>query len=218
MDTKYRVRQTDLAEHAYELIKELILTNRLASGQKLNQEKLAEELGVSRTPLLSAFHKLEKEMLVDLVPRRGAFVKKLSDKEFEDLYDVRLSLEPLGARQAARFAVQEDVLELTARLHDFREAVEKGAASLIRAEDYRFHMTVMRMSGNDLLYRMISSFSIIIMSNLEGLNKEPRQSLEEHVRLTDAISGHADAEAERIMYDHILGAKEHLMMKHAVRG
>ena len=90
-------RFEDLAEQVYRTLRDMILVGTLAPGQKLRQEALSETLGVSRTPLLAAFSKLEKEMLVELVPRRGAFVKRLSAAELLQLYDVRLRLEPLGA-------------------------------------------------------------------------------------------------------------------------
>lgn len=214
MNDQYRIEQTDLSEHAYERIKEMIFTNRLSSGQKLNQEQLAETLGVSRTPLLSAFHKLEKEMLVELVPRRGAFVKKLDAKEFDDLYDVRMRLEPLGALRAAELAKPADIKVLEQTLADFESAVNTASVSGFRAADYEFHMAIMRMSRNDILFHMIDSFSIIIISNLEGFNKDPRDSLREHKDLVDAISNGRSQDAEKVMYQHILGAKLHLMEKH----
>jgi len=74
----YRVVREELSEIVYKRIKNMILKSQLPTGTKLNQEKLAGRLGVSRTPLLTAFSKLEKEMLIELIPRRGAFVKKLT--------------------------------------------------------------------------------------------------------------------------------------------
>ena len=119
----YQVKQKELPETVYETIKEMILKNQLRSGEKLSQEKLAARLGVSRTPLLAAFSKLEKEMLVELVPRRGAFVKKLSKKEFEDLYDLRMRLEPLGAFEAANRRSDAQLAELRRRHEEFERQI-----------------------------------------------------------------------------------------------
>ncbi len=71
----YKVKHLDLSEKVYHTLKNMILNDELKSGEKLNQQKLAQELGVSRTPILSAFSKLEKEVLVEIIPRKGTFVK-----------------------------------------------------------------------------------------------------------------------------------------------
>jgi len=206
----YRVHQQELSERAYLTLKEMILNNELSSGEKLNQEKLAERLGVSRTPLLSAFSKLEKEMLVELKPRRGAYVKRLSRKEFEDLYDIRMRLEPLGAAEAALNGSAEEIRELKQRLEAFDRQVQAQSNDTIKAADYHFHMTIMRMSRNDLLYRMISSFNIIIIANLEGLLKDPKKSLKEHQKICEAIAVRDAAGAEKCMHEHIYDAKQNL--------
>ena len=207
----YQVKQKELPETVYETIKEMILKNQLKSGEKLSQEKLADRLGVSRTPLLAAFSKLEKEMLVELVPRRGAFVKKLSKKEFEDLYDLRMRLEPLGAFEAANRRSDAQLAELRRRHKEFERQIAGTLSESIQEADYNFHMAIMRMSGNELLFRMIASFNIIIISNLEGLLKEPTRSLAEHDLIYEAIAAGRPEEAERCMYEHIADAKRNLL-------
>jgi DNA-binding GntR family transcriptional regulator len=207
----YQVTQKELSETVYEIIKEMILKNQLRSGEKLNQEKLAARLGVSRTPLLAAFSKLEKEMLVELVTRRGAFVKKLSKKEFEDLYDLRMRLEPLGAFEAANRRSDAQLAELRRRHDEFERQIAGTLSESIQEADYNFHMAIMRMSGNELLFRMISSFNIIIISNLKGLLKKPTRSLAEHELIYEAIAASRPEEAERCMYEHIADAKRNLL-------
>ncbi len=207
----YQVKQKELSETVYETIKEMILKNQLSSGEKLSQEKLAARLGVSRTPLLAAFSKLEKEMLVELVPRRGAFVKRLSKKEFEDLYDLRMRLEPLGAYEAASRRSDEQLAELRQRHEEFERQIAGTLSESIQEADYHFHMAIMRMSQNELLFRMISSFNIIIISNLEGLLKKPARSLAEHMLICEAIADKRPEEAERHMAEHIADAKRNLL-------
>ena len=205
----YRVEQQELSERVYRRIKEMILKNELVSGQKLNQEKLAQALGVSRTPLLSALSKLEKEYLVQQVPRRGAFVNRLSREEFEDLYDLRLRLEPLGAFDAATRGTPEALAALEERFLEFEQAVSGRFPSLLEA-DYDFHMAIMRMSGNEMLHRIISSFNIIIISNLRGLLKPAEQSLEEHRGILKAIRNRDAPLAERLMHEHLQDSRQRL--------
>jgi len=206
----YRIHQEELSERVYRAIKDMILRNRLTSGEKLNQERLAQRLGVSRTPLLTAFSKLEQEMLVELIPRRGAFVKKLSKKEFEDLYDIRMRLESLAAYEAAMRRTGRQLVELEKNFREFEKLVSGEPNRNIRKADYDFHMAIMKMSANALLYRMMSSFNIIIMSNLEGLLKDAQISLEEHRRIYSSIENHDSKQAEREMYRHIEGARKNL--------
>lgn len=207
----YKVEQKELSERVYESIKEMILKNQLVSGEKLNQEKLSLKLGVSRTPLLAAFSKLEKEMMVDLVPRRGAFVKKLSQKEFEDIFELRLRLEPLGAFEAASRRTPEEVRELKKRLKDFEKKVSGDYSKTIQEADYHFHMAIMSMSQNCLLHRIISSFNIVLISNLKGPLKKPAMSLAEHTEIYNEIECGNSEEAEKRMYEHIYDAKQNLL-------
>jgi DNA-binding GntR family transcriptional regulator len=201
-------RFEDLAEQVYRTLRDMILAGELVPGQKLIQEALSERLGVSRTPLLAAFSKLEKEMLVELVPRRGAFVKRLSPTELVQLYEVRLRLEPLGALEAARHIDSKGRQLLETLLSRYRDAVEAGEAQEVRMADYRFHMAIMGLSGNTVLERILSSFAIVSKSNQRGLMKPAGKSLEEHEALRDAItSGNADL-SEQLMRQHLTEARD----------
>jgi DNA-binding GntR family transcriptional regulator len=203
----YQVKHVDLSEKVYHALKNMILNDELKSGEKLNQEKLAQKLGVSRTPLLSAFSKLEKELLVEIIPRRGAFVKKLNYEEFLELYDIRARLEPLGAYEAAKHATEYEIRQLNKILDNFKKNISQYSSKNMSKIDYDFHIAIMKMSKNNLLFKMISSYNIIILSNLEGLLKDPRQSLEEHIKMCNAIKeGNADL-AEKIMFAHIIDSK-----------
>lgn len=201
-------RFEDLSEQVYKALREMILKGELVPGQKLVQEALSERLGISRTPLLAAFSKLEKEMLVELVPRRGAFVKKLSLKELVELYEIRLRLEPLGASEAAARMNQEGEKLLREVLETHRQAVGEGVAPEIRLADYRFHMAIVKISNNSVLERILSSFSIVSKSNQSGLMKPREKSLSEHEALFKALADKDTERSERLMYDHLLEARD----------
>ena len=210
----YRIEQEELSNRVYKAIKQMILDNELVSGEKLNQEKLAKKFGISRTPVLSAFSKLQQEMLVEQIPRRGTYVKKLNKKEFQDLYDIRMRLEPLGAAEAAKLHNNVEMRRLEEILDDFETLVSEGHSKGLREKDYEFHMMVMEMSRNELLKKIISAFNLNILSNLEGLLKEPSQSLDEHKELVKAIKARNEADAENAMYRHIYGSRQNIDSKH----
>ncbi len=201
-------RFEDLAEQVYRALREMILTGELVPGQKLVQEALSERLGVSRTPLLAAFSKLEKELLVELIPRRGAYVKRLSPRELLHLYDVRLRLEPLGAAEAARNLDEAGRAELEAAFAAYRACVAAGDAARVRVADFEFHGTLMRLSRNTILDRILSSFAIVLSSNQRGLMKPMEKSLAEHEALVAAVLRGDEASAESLMHAHLAEARD----------
>src|SRR6056297_12846 len=168
----HKLQYEDLPLKVYRALKEMILRGELSSGQKLQQEKLAETLGVSRTPLVTAFSKLEREMLIEIKPRKGAFVRHFSKKELLDIYDIRIRLEPLGAGEAALNGTDAQMAELRILLDAFRNAALTRQYDRIPEDDYLIHMKITEMSGNQILYQMVSNFSIIVIANLEGFPKE----------------------------------------------
>ncbi|MBI9101818.1 MAG: GntR family transcriptional regulator [Spirochaetales bacterium] len=209
----YLVKNEDLSEKAYEAVKSMILQGKLKPGEKLYQEKMAETLGISRTPLNGALNKLEKEMLVEALPRRGFYVKKLSLKELKDLYDIRLRLEPLGARSAAESQhpiLNEKCKEL---LETFSQIDDQNIPSEFKELDHKFHNLIMDMSSNIFLSKMISSYNIISLGNLqlfmdkEYFPKKTTDSLEEHKRILTAIINGEPQNAEKEMFSHIEGTR-----------
>ncbi|MFW5710859.1 MAG: GntR family transcriptional regulator [Spirochaetota bacterium] len=203
-----KLQYEDLPLKVYKALKDMILRGELKSGQKLQQESLAEQLGVSRTPLLTAFSKLEREMLIEILPRKGAYVRHFSKKELLDIYDIRVRMEPLGARKAAENATAEQLEDLQQRIEEFRAASDHDDLGHITEADYRIHMEIMEMSGNQFLYQMASSFNIIVIANLEGFPKDYHVSITEHERMFDAIRNGDAERAETTMREHLSSSRD----------
>jgi DNA-binding GntR family transcriptional regulator len=203
-----KVTYEDLSEKVYKALKEMILTSELPPGTKLVQEDLSERLGVSRTPLLAAFSKLEKELLIELVPRRGAYVRKCDLSELYHFADIRLRLEPLGAREAAQEIDEAGIESLRSVFSVYKEAVESGNKLRIKEKDYRFHMEIMRQSKNFVLLQILSSFNIVLISNQRGLLKPAHRSLAEHESILEAIAAKDPEEAERRMQSHLVDIRK----------
>ncbi len=202
----------DLSYQVYEALKNMILGGEIKPGEKLRQDELAGRLGVSRTPLLSAFSKLEKELLVEMVPRRGAFVRRFHAEELVHVYDIRIRLEPLGAREAATHGTEQQVSELVDMCERFRALVNSDPENEgIKRQDYAFHMKIMEMSGNNLLFTIISSFNIIAVANVYGFFKDPRVSAAEHQRIVDSIAAQDAERAADEMYIHVNNSRIHLI-------
>jgi len=214
----YTVHREELSEMVYRSIKEMILTNQLSTGEKIVQEKIASQLGVSRSPLLAALAKLEREMLIQIIPRKGAFVRKLSIKEFVDLYEIRLRLEPLGAYESAVRRSDKQLKELKKLLKECEKLMDKAHTDSLKKVDYKFHMKIMEISENEFLYRMVSVSNMMLMSNLEGLLKPPEKSLKDHKNIFQAIEERNGKNAEQFMYEHILESVNNLKKRENFHG
>ena len=205
----YRIETEALGKKVHRALRTMIINGELRPGQKLIQNDLAKHLGVSRTPLLSAFSKLEQENLVVTIPGRGAYIRKFSDKELLNLCNIRMRLESLGAREAA-LAAARDLSCLEFILKEFDGAIEKKDESLVKQKDYDFHMEILRISGNKFLHDMLFSY-IIIALNMSGLMmKYIETSKAEHYEILEAIRAGDPEKAESIMLKHTKHPSEYL--------
>jgi DNA-binding GntR family transcriptional regulator len=135
----------------YEILLDLIVGGSLQAGQHLVESELARQLGVSRQPVREALHRLEAEGWVDLRPSQGAFVHVPTDKEVDQLLDVREMLEGATARLAARAATPEAVAALRGTWQDGIAAVESGDVATAVAANNDFHAAVAAIAGNAVL-------------------------------------------------------------------
>lgn len=207
----YEVQVDDLPEQVYQRIKDMILNGELKPGQKLIQEDLASQLGVSRTPLLTAFRSLEKELLVNLVPRRGAFVRENTDDDLLHVFDIRINIEPLSAGEAAARMTPEGLEYIEKHHEEFARAVAAGNRISYRRADYNFHYAIMEQSGNPYIPRMLSSVNLISISNVSGLVTDPKISLAGHEKIMDALRNRNPDEANAAMSYHLNLARNKLL-------
>ncbi len=194
---------TNLTNDAYQGIKDMVINGEIVPGERLNQKFLQDKFNVSRTPLMTAFAKLHEENILEIVPNRGVYVKRLEIKEILDLYKIRMQLEPLGVYEATRRVSDEDVALLEAILDRYALVIAKNDQREIVLIDMEFHSTIMLLSSNVFLYRMLANFDILIMSNRVGLINTYENSLKDHQILLDAIKNRNPEEARGVMYDHI---------------
>ncbi len=206
----YKVFTEDLNQQVYNTLRTMILNGELVPNQKLIQENLATTLQVSRTPILSAFAKLEREMLLVSIPRRGYFVRSVSPKELLQIYEIRLRLEPLGAREAALHCNKKEIQALLDTTQSLQELDDKTLNERFRSYDFSFHSMIMQLSHNSFLEKMVSSFNLVSLGNLSGMMRNVRESLSEHKRILEALDSCNQEMAEQSMYSHIEVAKKRI--------
>lgn len=176
-------------------------------GQRLTEERLAVDFGVSRNPVREALRVVEADGLVSLTPRRGAVVAAPDPSTVADLFAVRGSLETVAARLAAERAQPADVTDLRRLLEQAREATDSDDLSQVAELNSALHMRVIEISGNRWMLTMSASLYLHVhwVFKLGAAVRAPH-SWEEHIRLVDAIAaGDADA-AEAAAREHVAAA------------
>jgi len=139
----------ELVDRIYSEVKQMIFEQKLKQGQKIVQEKLAADLGVSRSPLLKVLQRLEAEMLVESIPRRGIYVKKIDIDELKDVFECRAVLEGLSARLLAQTVTKEQIALLRTCFDPYRD--QKTIIPEIYAKsDRQFHAYILEWSGNKI--------------------------------------------------------------------
>ena len=197
----------NLDQKVYSILKDMIMERKLLPGQKIPQEKLAHDLGISRTPLVSALKYLEKEKLVEAIPRRGFFVRLFTKEEMISIFELREVLEGLAARRAADNVSESQIKQL----HDFFKQFEKSTdITDIKAyarEDRRFHNFIIDVGAKEFLKSILENYNIISYSyqlvSYEGLVRPPNETIFEHKAIIDAISNRDTDSAEELMRLHL---------------
>ena len=176
-------------------------------GQRLTEDRLAADFGVSRNPVREALRIVQAEGLVTMTPRRGAVVSTPDASTIADLFAVRASLETVAARLAAERATPDDVSELRALLEAARDATERVDLSRVTELNNELHLRVIAISGNPWLSSISSSLYLHVnwVFRLGAAHRAPH-SWAEHIRLVDAIEAGDPVEAEAAASAHVSAA------------
>jgi DNA-binding GntR family transcriptional regulator len=204
----------NLDQKAYSILKEMITERKLLPGQKIPQEKLARDLGISRTPLISALKFLEQEKLVESVPRRGFFVRLFSTAEMVYIFELREVLEGLAARRAASNISNSQITELDGFFKKFVKQENITDYKAYAREDRRFHNFVIDVGAKEFLRSILLTTNIISFSyqvlESEGLIRPPNETIREHLAVIEAIRNRDPDAAEEVMRHHFKKSLSHL--------
>ncbi len=206
------IPRTRLVDQAVEALRAAILSGRLAPGTRIRQLALAEQMGISRTPLREALAKLELEGLVTLLPAGGVRVALLEPAEAVELYDIREVLDGLAARLTAERADAAAIERLGAHLEAMRRCIERGEqdAHAWFTHHVAFHEEIFRASGNSRLVSMTSIVRVSIQRFHRLLLTTPNRlstAFSEHETIYRAIAAREPARAEQLARRHIDNAR-----------
>lgn len=199
-------KHENLDQKAYTLIKKMIIDRKLLPGDKISQEKLAHELGISRTPVVSALKYLEKEKLVEAKPRRGFYVRLFNMQEMVSIFELREVLEGLAARRAAVKISPGQIDQLNQFFDPFKQTDAIVDLKAYAREDRRFHSFVTDVGAKEFLKSILQTYNIISFSyqvvSSEGLIRSPNETIKEHTAIIKAISAKDGDTAEKLMRRH----------------
>lgn len=146
-----------LKELVFTTLKKAILKGELQPGDRLMELQLAEKMGVSRTPIREAIHKLSKEGLVTLIPRKGAEVAGISAKTLKDVLQIRMTLEKMAFRLAFDNISEKDIRELEKYHREFEQAVQTGDILKMTEADENFHYVIYNAADNNKLREILGN-------------------------------------------------------------
>jgi DNA-binding GntR family transcriptional regulator len=205
------IETPNLRDRVYEILKRSILFQEIPPGEKIDEEAIARQLGVSRTPIRETLCRLENEGIVKIVPRRGAFVVKHSREKINEILIVREALEGLAARLAVGQVNGQTLDRLKLLLKDFSESNIRGRSKEYIQADIDFHNLIIQASANNLLIGIMNTLNDHVqMLRLQtaALEGRPEQSLVEHFDILDALERKAPDSAELLMRKHIRNVRE----------
>lgn len=200
------LRIQSVVDHVYAALRERILAGELARGTRLRQASLADELGVSRTPLREALRRLSTEGLVEFSPNRGATVSELDFGDMRHAWSARVALEPGAARLAAERQDPASIAAMRAAIEMQRRAGGDRIESF--AANRAFHLALAAASGNPHLTRFaemlwVPRIGVPIYQAQAAEPAGPRAWAVEHDSIVDAIEAGNENLAERLTREHI---------------
>ena len=195
-----------LRDIVFKTLREAIITGDLQPGERLMEIKLANELGVSRTPVREAIRKLELEGLVIMTARKGAEVAPINEKDLREVLEIRRSLESLACELACRHVRESDLRKLRTINSEIDEAIDAENIELITQKDVEFHEAINEMTDNQRLVQMLHQLKEHIFRYRFEYIKEMKNKkviVDEHNRIIESIASKDADLASREIERHI---------------
>jgi phosphonate utilization transcriptional regulator len=215
------VQSTSLPMLVQEALERMILAGELAAGAKLNEAAIAEKLGVSRGPVREAFRALEESGLVRLEKNRGVFVRQISVKEADEIYEVRMLLDEWAGRALARIATAEQLQALSVLVERMGKAAAKNDVDLYYHLNLELHDTLVAFAGNSKLLetyrRLVKELSLFRRESLAQGGTMP-VSTREHRDIIDRIAEGDVEGAGSALRNHVAASRERMHKARANSG
>lgn len=203
-----------LRGRVFNKLREDILSGIYLENDELKENTIANELGVSRTPVREALRQLELEGLVTMIPNKGAYVTGITSKDMHDIYMIRSYLEGLCAKWACEHISHNQIEELEEVLYLSEFHARKNHHEQMVELDSKFHELIYQASGSKILYHVLSDFHHYVERIRKitlAIPSRATQANEEHAKILDAMKKRDGVLAEQLSNEHIMSSMRNIM-------
>ena len=204
-------RRKSLREEVYDSLKKSILHGKLKGGQRLIEERLAHQIGISRTPVREAFHKLERDELVTRLPKGGFAVREFTKEDVEEIFGIQSALESYAAYLATLHISPERISNLEKKIDETEKALKSGDDDKVVQLHTEFHDLLYKSCKSKKLIEMINNFrdySYRYRSALLHTINGMYESIESYRRMLEAMKKKNPRLVERLVQKHLARGKE----------
>lgn len=213
-------RKKSLREEIYESLKKSILHGKLKGGQRLIEEQLAHQVGISRTPVREAFHKLERDDLVKRRPKGGFTVREFTQEDVEEIFGIRTALESYAAYLATLHIHPDEISALEKKVKEAEKAIKGGDEDKAVEVHTEFHDLLYTACKSQKLIEMINNFRDYFyryryaLLHTEGGMKI---SIQDHLQMLEAMKRKKPRLVEKLVRKHLERGKE-LILREIQKG
>jgi DNA-binding GntR family transcriptional regulator len=203
-------------DQAYEALKRAIMDADIYGSReeiRLDERRLSDALGVSRTPIREAMTRLEQKGLLHTVPRRGVFIVRKTKREIIEMIEVWAALESMAARLATKHASDAEIAGLRHMFDEFASGNPAEHIDEYSDANIAFHQAIIRLSGSRLMMRTTENLFIhvrAIRRRTIAQRDRAARSIEEHMHIIEALERRDTDRAERLVREHSLGLADHV--------
>jgi DNA-binding GntR family transcriptional regulator len=204
------------ADRAYRALRDVIVSLDVYQSQgevRLDERRLAQDLGISRTPVREAMAQLEREGFVRSIPRRGVYVVRKTKREVIEMITAWAALESMAARLITRHASDQEIASLRAMFTTFADGQIDAKLDEYSEVNIRFHQAIIKMSDNKVLIDLAENlFTHMRMIRRKAIGEDDRanRSIRDHVNIIEALERRETERAEALVREHALSLAEHV--------
>jgi DNA-binding GntR family transcriptional regulator len=209
LDNSFAERRS-LGHDVFEYLKNAIIDQTIMPGSRLVESKIADMLGISRTPLREALHKLEREDWIEKIPSGGFQVVTLTREDIEQTFGIRSVLEAYAARLAAENCRDKDLIPLEKKMKEYQKCLELNKTDKLQIINTQFHDLLYALSKSAKLIKMINQLRAQISRFRRIILKQDdyaQKSNDDHIRMIEAIKARDGETVEQLVRAHILRGK-----------
>jgi len=210
-------RKNSKQQFVYNKIKNLIIKNQLKPDTLLVERQLCETLGVSRTPVREALRKLASEGMIEIIPKKGAFVSKIRFEDLMEIFEIREALEGMAVRLCTLRKSEEIIKQMEDCIASQEKALELGDRDSSVEKDLNFHTLYIRASRNsrliDFLKTITDQINRFAVTTVDDIERQ-KLSLKQHKNILESIKKNDAELAEKLVREHIVNVKEYHISRH----